>query len=274
MIFTPRHDERNAVEAVLEHLKIQGNLDLSEVVYEPNGAKKAPDYLFHFTTHSVMVEVRNSGDGFLVLPESDYLVPKERYERSAANMVDKIEELVKIWLDPAETIILMITSPIPLEQRGRLAKKITKQLENAYRSKTLCLNQRIELQVDTGDVRLPLVHIEAKLTNYYGGKKEYSAVKEVLGASLQSPDPVFQASLSEQARYTLCTALSEKKEKLAHLEGEKWLVLINNNPLLDEALYSEAYTKILEKREDLKITFSKTFLVEGATAKELEAKRT
>lgn len=68
--------------------------------------------------------------------------------------------------------------------------------------------------------------------------------------------------------------LSEKKEKLAHLEGEKWLVLINNNPLLDEALYSEAYTEILEKREDLKITFSKTFLVEGAIAKELEAKAT
>ena len=185
MIFTPRHDELNAVEAVLEYLKIQGNLDLSEAVLtSPNGAKKAPDYLFHFTTHSVMVEVRNSGDGFLVLPKSEYLVPKERYERSAANMVDKIEELVKIWLDPAETIILMITSPIPLEQRGRLAKKITKQLENAYRSKTLCLNRRRELQVDTGDVTLPLVHIEAKLTNYYAGKNEYSAVKEVLRAYL------------------------------------------------------------------------------------------
>lgn len=41
MIFTPRHDELNAVEAVLEYLKIQGNLELSEAVYEPNGAKKS-----------------------------------------------------------------------------------------------------------------------------------------------------------------------------------------------------------------------------------------
>jgi hypothetical protein len=271
MIFTPRHDEQNAVEAVLECLKIQGNLNFPQIVYEPNGAKKAPDYLFHFTTHSVIVEVRNSGDGFLVLPEPKHLVPKESYERSAANMVDKIEELVKIWLDPTETIILMITSPIPLQQRGRLAKKISKQLENAYLNKTLSFSQRIELKVDTGDVTLPLVHVEAKLTNYYAGKKEYSTVKEILGASLQSPYPVFQASLSEQARYTLCTALSEKKEKLTHLEGEKWLVLVNNNPLLDEALYSAAYTEILEERQDLKIVFSKTFLVEGKTAKELKA---
>lgn len=273
MTFTPRHDEQIAIEAVLECLKIQENPDLPQVVYEPNGAKKAPDYLLHFTTHSVMVEVRNSGDGFLVLPESEYLVPKEHYERSAANMVDKIEELVKSWLDPAETIILMITTPIPLEQRGRLAKRIAKQLENAYRNKTLCFNQRIKLQVDTGDNTLPLVHIEAKLTNYYAGKKEYSSVMEVLGASLQSPDPVFQASLSEQARYTLCTALSEKMEKLAHLEGEKWLVLINNNPLLDEGLYTKAYAEILANRKDLKITFSKTFLVEGVIAKELGAKK-
>ena len=95
MILTPRHDELNAIEAVLECLKAQGNLGLPQVVYEPNGTKKAPDYLFHFTTHSVIVEVRNSDDGFVVLPESEHLVPKERYERSAAGMVDKIEELVK-----------------------------------------------------------------------------------------------------------------------------------------------------------------------------------
>ena len=110
----------------------------------------------------------------------------------------------------------MITSPIPLQQRGRLAKKITKQLANAYRSKILCLNQQVDLQVDTGDATLPLVHVEVKLTNYYAGRKEYSAVKEVLGASLQSPYPVFQASLSEQARlYAMHCTIRKKGETSA-----------------------------------------------------------
>ena len=168
----------------------------------------------------------------------------------------------------------MIISPVPLEQRGRLAKRIAKQLENAYRTKSLNFDQRIDFQVHTGDTQLPTIHMEAKLTNYYANRKEYSPLKEVLGASLQSSHPVLQASLSEQAGYILYTAISEKKEKLAHLDGEKWLVLINNHPMLDESLYSKACAEIFEQNETLRAAFSKIFLVEENIAKELVAKAT
>ena len=96
-------------------------------------------------------------------------------------------------------------------------------------------------------------------------------MKEILGAALQTPNPVLQATLSKQARYSLFVAMSVKREKLAHLNGEKWLVLINNNPLLDDSLYSEALTGILEQNEVLKAAFSKIFLVDGGVAKELVA---
>jgi hypothetical protein len=273
MTSAPRLDELNALNALIEFLKVREVSKLPEVVYEPNGPKTAPDYLIKLTSHSVMVEVRNLGDGFLVLSKSNDLEPKERYERSAAAMIDKIENIVKTWIDPSETIILMITSAIPLEQRGRLAKKIANQLENAYRNRAWLLDQRIKFSISTDDSKVPIFHIEAKLTNFYGSKIEYSPVKEILGSALQTPNPVLQATLSEQARYSLFVAISEKREKLSHLDGEKWLVLINNNPLLEDSLYSEALTSILERNGALKTAFSKIFLVDGGIAQELVASR-
>jgi hypothetical protein len=262
----------NALQALIDYLKNHRISESSAIVYEPNGTKTPPDYSIDFISHSVLVEVRNSGDGFLVMPESDYLEPKERYERSTASMIDKIENNVKTWLDPSETIILMISSPVPLEKRGHLAKKIAKQLEIAYQSNSWSIDQKIDIQINTEDVKLPIFRLEAKLTNFYAGRKEYSAVKEILGASLQSPEPVFQSSLSEQAVYTLWNAIVEKSKKLEHLVGEKWLVLINNNPLLDTCLYSEAYARILKQCDNsLKSAFSKIFIIEGKVAHELIA---
>lgn len=264
---SPRSDEINALHALITYLKIQGIEKPPRIVYEPNGVKTAPDYSLEFISYSVLVEVRNSGDGYLVMPESEYVAPKERYERSAVGMIDKLENIVKTWLAPSDTIILMISNPVPLEQRGRLAKKI--ELEIAYRSKSWGLDQKIDIQIMIEDVKQPLFSVEAKLTNFYAGKNEYSAIKEILGASLQSPDPVFLASLSEQAVYTLWNAIIEKNKKLAHLVGEKWLVLINNNPLLDINLYSEAYAKILkESTNSEKDAFSKIFIIEEKVAME------
>lgn len=149
MTSSPLSDEINALHSLIAYLKTQGIEEPLRFVYEPNGAKTAPDYSLEFTLHSVLVEVRNSGDGFLVMPESDYLEPKERYERSAGGMI------VKTWLDLAETIMLMISSPVPLEKRSHLAKKIAKQLEIAYRSNSWNIGQKIDIQINTEDVKLP-----------------------------------------------------------------------------------------------------------------------
>ena len=95
----PRSDELSALEALIRYWEARDIPIPPKIIFEPNGVKTAPDYLFDFSSHCALVEVRNSGDGFIVLPKSELLVSKEHYERSAAGMVDKIESFVKVWLD-------------------------------------------------------------------------------------------------------------------------------------------------------------------------------
>ena len=123
----------------------------------------------------------------------------------------------------------------------------------------------------TPDLQIPILFIEARLTNYYANKIEYSSVKSILGASLQSPAPVLQANLSEQARYILDKAIKEKSDKLRNLEGKKWLVIINNHLLLDEYIYSLAFNKI--KNESPSIEFEKIFIVSSSAVKQLPMQR-
>jgi hypothetical protein len=83
----------------------------------------------------------------------------------------------------------------------------------------------------------------------------------------KEPAPVLQADLSEQARFILHKAIKEKSEKLKHLEGTKWLVVINNHLLINEHLYSIAFNKI--KTESASIEFEKIFIVYDSTVKQL-----
>ncbi len=265
----PRPDEQKALNLLVEYLK---NLNMlpNKAIYEPSGPNTAPDYLLDFGSHSVLVEMRNSGDGFILLPDLT-LHSRERYEISADAMIKKIENDVNKWLNPAKTVILMISSPIPPKKRGQMAKKIARELKKSYQNKTLALDQTIKIPLKTPDLQIPILFIEARLTNYYANKIEYSSVKSILGASLQSPAPVLQANLSEQARYILDKAIKEKSDKLRNLEGKKWLVIINNHLLLDEYIYSLAFNKI--KNESPSIEFEKIFIVSSSAVKQLPMQR-
>ncbi|MBS0627636.1 MAG: hypothetical protein JSS09_05435 [Verrucomicrobia bacterium] len=126
-------------------------------------------------------------------------------------------------------------------------------------SKSWKLGQKIFFQIETKDIKLPTVNIEALLINSVGNP--YRAIQEIIAPSFQSTQPVLQSSLTDQAFYVLSSAIAEKTNKLGLLEGEKWLVLINTHPLLDYSLYSEAYKKISSQKL-IKHSFSKNFFID------------
>lgn len=219
-------------------------------------------YVFKFLQHPVnmyLVEIRQSGNGFIILPSSNHICPKEQYESSIINTIDKINDITKKWLDPSTTIILMILSPIPRKNRGVFAKKTANHIKKIYMSKSWKLGQKIFFQIETKDIKLPTVNIEALLINSVGNP--YRAIQEIIAPSFQSTQPVLQSSLTDQAFYVLSSAIAEKTNKLGLLEGEKWLVLINTHPLLDYSLYSEAYKKISSQKL-IKRFFSKNFFID------------
>ena len=205
----------------------------------------------------MLVEIRNSGNGFISLPDKTYN-KRDSYESSTNAMLEKIVTFVQEWIGPSETVIVTFTSLIPLENRGKLAKKIAGELRKSYKNKSLALDKKIIIKINTSDTQLPVLHIEASLTNYYAGKVEYSTVKSILCASLYSPDPIEQNKLENQAVYILNKAIKEKAKKLAHLQKEKWLVLINTHPLLDFELYTIALREINKR---LLSNLSRIFIV-------------
>ncbi len=263
---SPRSDEHRAITSLIEYLENTQGSTIMRSTYEPNGTSTAPDWLLTLGAGSVLVEIKNSGDGFITLPNNTY-DERNSYESSSTNtFLKKIITLTQEWIDPSETIIVTFTSLIPLGNHGKLAKKIARELENLYKNKMLSHDRNIKIKIITSDTQLPILHIEAKLTNYYAGKGEYSAVKSILSASLFTPDPIGQNNLASQAEYILYYAIKKKAKKLAHLQQEKWLVLINTHPLLNIELYSIAFGEI---RKRLLSNLTKIFIVFQSSAIEL-----
>jgi len=136
-------------------------------------------------------------------------------------MTDKIETILKNWLQPSERIILTFNGPIPVEKRGKLAKKIAENLEKSYRKGALKIDQKTEMKVDTYDSQIPFLNLEAILTNFYADKINYSPLYCILDTAADSSNFVFQASLTVQAKYILYKAIGEKQKKLEKIEGDK-----------------------------------------------------
>ncbi|NGX28972.1 MAG: hypothetical protein K940chlam1_01164 [Candidatus Anoxychlamydiales bacterium] len=266
MSSNPRIDESSAIKKLCDYL----NIKFHETVYEPNGVDTAPDYLINFNSCCINVEVRNSGSGFILLPNSQFLESREQYDISSINMTDKIEKILKNWLQPSETIILTFNGPIAVEKRGKLAKKIAKNLEKAYRKGGLKIDQKIEIKVDTYDSQIPSLTLGVILTNFYADKINYSPLHCILDAVADSSNSVFQASLTEQAKYILYKAITEKQNKLGKIEGDKWLVIINNHISLNHHIYNKGYDKLIKENQITERFFEKIFLIVDDKIEELE----
>lgn len=232
--------------------------------YEPEGTKKPPDFLVRFGDEKIILEVRRTGDGYLLLPEnSGALVESERQGIGLLNMLKTIEDLTKKenFLKQDETLVLIFKNHVPYEGRAKLAKKIVKEIRGAY------VRNKIAIKCHDNDlnfcINIDKLSIELFATKYYYGKPTYSVVKYILAAPLESSNLIAQVSLTDQAIMILRNIVEEKIKKLAHLDGKKWLAIFNTHPLLDIDIFRDAFSKIGAEVEFAKKidVFEKIFLL-------------
>lgn len=101
---------------------------------EPNGESRVPDYLFEFENWKAHLEITLSGHGFILFDGSskeiaDWQRDRIQYESSTGNFLERhYNQANDDWINPKDTIIVAILSPIPLENRGKLGKKYSKHL--------------------------------------------------------------------------------------------------------------------------------------------------
>jgi hypothetical protein len=246
---------------------------VTNVIYEPNGHSTAPDFLLSFTSQQVFVEITISGNGFLTSQSTQQINKVEAFDRndfetSTCKMLLKVNDFAKTFLSPEETIILIFKNIIPLKKRSRLALKIGKLLESIYQS--LKEKEKLIIKIDTKDANFPRLEIEVSLTRYYSQKSEYSPVKFIMASALYTSTPVQQASLIEQAKYILLTAVKEKNEKLTKLDGAKWLAIYNTHPLLTTTEYTAVFNKIIQDNQYFLGRLSKLFVICDDRAIELK----
>lgn len=253
---------------------------------EPFGYSTAPDFIIKFGKKEIAVEVTQTGHGFLLLENQDSTdnppherVDKIKYESSAGNLLEEVfnNDLKKngSWIKNGDSIVILYTSPIPVEKRSKLAKKILNVIKNMYLNNQLLAYKDIknsiktELTILTGRDDIKGVTLEVFKSNWYkfDENEKYYPIIENFFCSFYSPDPVHDGSLAAQVVHILSNIIRKKHTKCAKLEMSKWLVLINTHPILD---YND-YKKFFVQNTDFLNTqdFNKFYLIENGKCLEL-----
>ena len=250
-----RNDETFAINALCEYLSEKYNCIPSEIIEEPLGDSKPPDYFIKFGKQTISIEVTQSGHGFLLLDNTNLSgrpiedgVDKIRHESSAGNLLEKAfaADIKKYgnWITNGESIVITYTSPIPTEKRSRFASRLLKTVKYLYRTnqildyKDIDSELKPELTVLTGQAEIKGVSLEIFKTDYYRDKGGHPIIENFF-TSFYSPDPVYDGSLAAQVSYIMSDALSKKSKKCEALPDPKWLVLINTHPILEYQDYAQ-----------------------------------
>lgn len=250
-----RDDETFAIKTLCEYLSKKYSCIPSEIIEEPLGDSKPPDYFIKFGKQTISVEITQSGHGFLLLDNinlsgnpSEDGVDKIRHESSAGNLLEKAFAAdVKRsgnWITNGESIVITYTSPIPTEKRSRFASRLLNTVKYLYQTdqilnyKDIDSELKPELTVLTRQDEIKGVSLEIFKTDYYKNKGSAPIIENFF-TSFYSPEPVYDASLSAQVSYIMSGTLSKKSKKCESLPDPKWLVLINTHPILEYTDYAQ-----------------------------------
>jgi mRNA-degrading endonuclease RelE of RelBE toxin-antitoxin system len=254
--------EKNSIEAVIklyEH-------DYQGHEYEPNGNSKAPDYRLDFKSKSVLVEVVH-GRSF-VIKDGKY-EPASFVDKELNGLCKEISKKIKKFLKSDESIILFVNKrnlPTDSQKISKIAKDIAQYIETKYKN----ISAEQAKGVDGGN----LVNLFEKHDN--SSSCQVSIKKREQGEGMlrlrfmDLGSNVSEQSCSAQAEYTLYSAIAEKAAKISNLkkedwiadsELEKWLVIINTNPILEIDNYIEAYKSLTLTKLPHLYFFTKVFVV-------------
>lgn len=278
-----RNDETLAINALCEYLSKKYSCISSEIIEEPFGDSKPPDYFIKFGKQTISVEVTQTGHGFLLLDNTSLSgnpiedgVDKIRHESSAGNLLEKAfaADVKKSgnWITNGESIVITYTSPIPTEKRSRLASRLLKTVKYLYQTNQILNYKDIgselkpELTVLTGQSEIKGVSLEIFKTDYYKDKGAHPILENFF-TSFYSPEPVYDASLAAQVSYIMSGILSKKSKKCDALPGPKWLVLINTHPILEYQDYAQFPLKAPDSTKGF--GFERIFLIDNRQCLEL-----
>jgi hypothetical protein len=250
--------EYRATQATIEALALSSY----EIEYEPYGITTSPDFLIK-CSEQFYLEIIKSGGGFdlSVLEGQGIVISRSKYDTPGIR--DKIAEACKAFLKDKEVLILTIPTSLPLEERGRLAKKIAKEIKSSYDAGKIQYNDYTELIIDLSPICK--INILAKLIK--------NSCPDVLVVPISKSLPEV-SSLAAQASYILKTALSDKNKKLSvneriNVDIPLYLVVDNVHPLIEIDMYEEAYNRLALSEPKILGIFKKLFVVFDNRAYEL-----
>lgn len=278
-----RHDEEFAKDTVCDWLNTNGFSMPTAIIPEPFGEDTAPDYLFKFDDRQIYMEITRSAMGFLLKPKDvKFKDPNPtqnghdriKYEVSAGDFLKKQYETdVKngdAWVCQGESLVVMILSPIPLKDRGKISKKLLKFLKKLYDQneipelkKRKSINEG-EFTFLTGDKDLPGLTLQVFKTSFYKQSSTYSPIMVNFFATQASNNKPYDSSLNNQSWYILESIIKKKCEKCENLQEEVWLVILNEHSILDIKDYMRAMPDVSELTINSK--FAKIFIVDQKKA--------
>lgn len=280
-----RQEEEFAKDTICEWLNCNQDSLPKKITPEPFGKDTAPDYMFEFDEKKIYVEVTRSGMGFLLNPQDIKFdnpnpvkngLDRIKYEVSAGDFLEKQYELdIKngnAWIGQGESLVVIILSPIPLEQRGKIGKKLLKVLKKLYeQNEILHLENRIginngEFTLLTGNTDCPGLTLQVLKTNFYQNPYTYTPIVVNFFVVQSSNNKPYDCSLDNQSLYILESVVRKKEEKCKHLQAGVWLVILNEHPILEIKDYTRVMPYINEMLKSS--IFSKIFIVDVKKAYE------
>ncbi|HEX2977878.1 MAG TPA: hypothetical protein VHO47_02050 [Candidatus Babeliales bacterium] len=233
-----RREEKITKDVVVEYCEWNLNMRLIKFLSNPPVEGMSPDYLLCFHGEEVVLEVITSG-----LSESE-----KALMRSGALY---LEGLVSEWILPGQTINLTIDWLIK-KFNDAFFKDINEALKSRFQNR---INTQMESIVCRKNKRL-----EAFSTDFYKDSPEYSPLRLMYGAALNSSNPALEGNLSLNAQSVLLECITSKELKYKKMSHRKWLGIYNEHPLLDISDYREAYD-LLKQNNQLSNSFENIFII-------------
>ena len=250
-----RSDERVAKEAIIAYWQANLNPPI-DIRYEQEIQSKNPDYEFIFENGSKLIEIRQTGTGFILNNQE----PLERceQERSIVSLIASLKVQIRSWAKPGQAIILIADQLIRSLGRKSI-RKLNDQLKLKFENELETGKpEKIEVEDDIFWVRS---------TMYYKDHPEnYSPLFFVYGPSLNHDLQSLENNLLLQAVYIIQLCITEKEKKYKQVSLGKWLVIINVHPILKLQDYRDAFDRLRLNNTMPSHSFEKIFIIDDGKA--------
>ena len=243
-----RPDEIYAKDAVLEYCRLN-DIKVSEARPGEIVESTHPDYALYSNGERIaMLEVRQSGKGFVLDPKSERGV-REREERDKEVMrnASMLEDLMRSWVAPNQKIWLIIPHFTALFSKKSIVK-LNQKLKTVFHNNFKTDFKKIECAGETVSAKSIL-------------SDDYSPLILTYGPTLQSSSPTCDSSLMAQTTFIICQCIEEKNEKYRHVSLPKWLAIVNTHDLLTIDDYIAACAELKAMKSFTEHTFEKIFMV-------------